>query len=282
MTSDQTIRLSGTKAEQCSLRLRRIGYRDPETGKHYVFLTNTFHLAATTIRGMEILSQCLASQCADLRLEHEAISIDAAARVVLVRHAGKDLVFRYRKAVLSTLPLPYAVRACQKAPTWLKAACIGLPYIRVRSVALCMEGPSPSKPGHYRNFTDESLPFTRLVFMNEFDPYMSPANGWGLLAEVTESGESSALPERDLIRRIWNDIERLGMLSSGSRLINGSVFNIAPAYVVFTPESQPVVEQARKLLKSYGIEPLGRYGYWEYSSMAQVMMKGFEWAESRG
>jgi hypothetical protein len=49
ITSDQTIRLTGTKAEQCPALLRRVGYRDPETGKHYVFLTNAFHLAARTI-----------------------------------------------------------------------------------------------------------------------------------------------------------------------------------------------------------------------------------------
>ena len=39
-TSDQTIQLTGAKAERCAGPLRRIGYRDPETGKHYVFLTN--------------------------------------------------------------------------------------------------------------------------------------------------------------------------------------------------------------------------------------------------
>jgi Transposase DDE domain/Domain of unknown function (DUF4372) len=49
LTSDQTIRLTGTKAERCPMALRRIGYRDPDTGKHYVFLTNNFKLAARTI-----------------------------------------------------------------------------------------------------------------------------------------------------------------------------------------------------------------------------------------
>lgn len=49
VTSDQTIRLKGRKAQACDLVLRRIGYRDPETGKHLVFLTNDFDLAATTI-----------------------------------------------------------------------------------------------------------------------------------------------------------------------------------------------------------------------------------------
>jgi len=49
LTSDQTIRLEGKTAEKYGLVLRRIGYRDPQTGKHYVFLTNAQTLAATTI-----------------------------------------------------------------------------------------------------------------------------------------------------------------------------------------------------------------------------------------
>jgi IS4 transposase len=49
LTCDQTILITGTKAKVCPTPLRRIGYRDPETGKHYVFLTNNFHLAAKTI-----------------------------------------------------------------------------------------------------------------------------------------------------------------------------------------------------------------------------------------
>jgi hypothetical protein len=49
ITSDQTIRLIGAKSENCPYPLRRIGYRDPETKKHYVFLTNHFKLSAKTI-----------------------------------------------------------------------------------------------------------------------------------------------------------------------------------------------------------------------------------------
>lgn len=49
LTSDQTIMFTGTKAAQCPHPLRRIGYKDPQTGKHYVFLTNNFALSAKTI-----------------------------------------------------------------------------------------------------------------------------------------------------------------------------------------------------------------------------------------
>jgi putative transposase len=50
LTSDQTITLTGVKPKKLGLpKLRRIGYRDEETGKHYEFLTNNFVLSAQTI-----------------------------------------------------------------------------------------------------------------------------------------------------------------------------------------------------------------------------------------
>ena len=36
-------------SKKCPAQLRRIGYKDAETGKHYIFLTNNFKLSAKTI-----------------------------------------------------------------------------------------------------------------------------------------------------------------------------------------------------------------------------------------
>ena len=50
LTCDHTIEFTGTlTAKKCPAQLRRVGYRDPKTGKHYIFLTNNFKLAAKTI-----------------------------------------------------------------------------------------------------------------------------------------------------------------------------------------------------------------------------------------
>ncbi|HBV20949.1 MAG TPA: IS4 family transposase, partial [Nitrosomonas sp.] len=50
LVSDQTIMLTGHDAvKKCPIPLRRIVYRDQETGKQYAFLTNHFKLAARTI-----------------------------------------------------------------------------------------------------------------------------------------------------------------------------------------------------------------------------------------
>ena len=49
LTCDQTIELTEAKAKHGPIRLRRIGYKDADTGIHYTFLTNHFTLAARTI-----------------------------------------------------------------------------------------------------------------------------------------------------------------------------------------------------------------------------------------
>lgn len=49
VTSDQLIALTGPKSSKYHGVLRRVGYRDPETGQHYVYLTNIFHLSPRTI-----------------------------------------------------------------------------------------------------------------------------------------------------------------------------------------------------------------------------------------
>lgn len=53
ITSDHIIEVSNRGT---TLRLRRIGYRDPESGKRYTFLTNHFRLVPTTIA--DIYKEC--------------------------------------------------------------------------------------------------------------------------------------------------------------------------------------------------------------------------------
>ena len=53
ITSDQTIEYTSLRSSKKQLRpVRRIGYRDIQTGKHYVFITNHLDWSATTIAGI--------------------------------------------------------------------------------------------------------------------------------------------------------------------------------------------------------------------------------------
>lgn len=227
------------------------------------------------VRGMEVLARALASGVRDLRLGHRVESVDLESRTVSARRGGSVVKFRFREACVSTLPLPLFVGMCESPPAGLRRACAGLTHNRVLTAAVSVSGPRPAGRGHWRYYTDESLVFNRLVYPHEFDPDCAPEDGWAVMAEITEPAEARPLPQGELLDRVVADIGRAGALPADCRVVDRRLLVVDPAYVVFSRESAPVVEQALGYLTSRRVLPLGRYGRWEYSSMAHVMRDGF-------
>lgn len=230
--------------------------------------------AGAPVRGMELLSRALARRAADLRPRHRAVAVDPARRTVTYLAGGRAGVLKYRRACVSTVPLPVTVRLCVQAPAGLRRAAARLPFNRVRSVALSMRGPRPDQLGLWRYYTDESLPYTRLVFLTNFDPLMAPSDGWSLLAEVPEPGEQPPAPTGRLVASVLDGLARTPELPDRREVVDSHVIDADPAYVVFTVAAQEVAERARAFLAGHDVIPLGRYGSWAYSSMAQVMADG--------
>nr|AGZ94023.1 putative amine oxidase [Streptomyces sp. MMG1612] len=237
--------------------------------------------AGSPVRGMEVLTSALADRVCDLRTSHRVVRIDPARRSVWAEHEGRTVCFRYRRACVSTIALPRTVELCRDVPDPVREDARRLVWNRVRSVALSVCGPRPRGTGHWRYYPDPRLPFTRLVFMTEFDPATAPPHGWGLLAEVPERAEERPGPDRDLADAVWRAVAGTGVLPAGSRLAASHVMTADPAYVVFTPQNRAAMERVRACLSASGITPLGRYGHWEYSSMERALSDGLHWGRSR-
>jgi len=98
------------------------------------------------------------------------------------------------------------------------------------------------------------------------------------MAEVTHPAEAPWPGEYELRDEVRAGLARVAALPGGCEIVAERVFVADPAYVVFTPESREVVRRCRDYLARAGIDTVGRYGRWEYSSMAQVVGDGFRWA----
>jgi protoporphyrinogen oxidase len=234
--------------------------------------------AGASPRGMERLSLALADTVRDLRTGHEATAVDPGTRsVVSVRtETGREEVFGYRLGLVSTIPLPDLIGMIAGCPSRLTGLAAGLSWNRVYSVILAVRGPRPEDCGLWRYYADETLCFTRLVFMHSFDPLSAPPDGWGLLAEIPESAELPARDGDDIYGLAIADLERSGAIPPGSVTEGWRVLVTDPAYVAFTHGTRAAVEELTGFLARMDIHPLGRYGRWEYSSMAQVIRDGFE------
>jgi len=232
------------------------------------------------LRGMEILSKKLADKINNLHLNSEVVGLEIKNQIVSVKQEGKLLEFQYSDKCLSTIPLPKLLSITKGLPNQLHDAISKLKYNRVITVMISIQGPRPEGRGQWRYYAQEELCFTRLIYMHNFDPYTSPEDGWSLMAEITEPSEWPLKPEAEIIEKTIEDIKKANALPSDCNIIDTNMLVISPAYVVFTEESKSLVEDIKQFYKTNNVKLLGRYGQWEYSSMAQVMRDGFQWAES--
>jgi protoporphyrinogen oxidase len=232
------------------------------------------------VRGMEVLSRRLTEKVVDLRTSHIVEEIDVEKRIISVRNGVGTKRFRFARCCLSTIPLPEAVAKCRQAPQELIKSCGRLKRNRVLSAAFSILGPRPTDRGHWRYYTDETIIFTRLVYMHEFDQHCAPEEGWSLLAEITQPAEFPPMPQKHILKKVQEDLVRTGALPRGCRIIDAHLLLIDPAYVVFSIDDQGIAERAQAFLSAHEIITVGRYGRWEYSSMGQVMRDGFELGEA--
>lgn len=231
--------------------------------------------AGATVRGMEVLTRALVARVAHLHLRTSVTRIDLERRTVHTCVDGTEVAYRFTRGCLSTIPLPCAVRMSTPIPSELADAVRALPRNGVLSLAFSIRGPRP-RTGHWRYYPDPALPFTRLVFMHEFDPVTAPADGWGVMAEVPFRGGTPPC-HRESLAAARRGLEALGLLE-GCEVVGENVMTADPAYVVFTPGAEATAERGRAHLAAGGVTALGRYGRWEYSSIAGVMGDAVAWA----
>jgi UDP-galactopyranose mutase len=241
--------------------------------------------AGSEVRGMEVLSRALATHCTDLRIRCTVTGIDADSRTVhyLDRSAGpsESRSLQFQGRLLSTIPLPLTAMLCRQTPERLRDRLGSLRRNRVVSVFVAVEGERPPDDfGHWRYYADETLCFTRLVFMHAFDPEMAPASGWGLLVEIPERAEEPLASSAEYCGRAVADARRVGVLRSGDRVVECGHEVVDPAYVVLGPGDKALVEDAIGVLADLGIDCRGRYGAWKYCGMSHCLREGFEWGDS--
>jgi len=231
------------------------------------------------IRGMEVLADSLSKEVSHLKLESTVKKINLKERIVTVSSDNEEIKYHFEKACLSTIPLPVLLSTCEDLDEKYVNLQSKLKYNRVVSGMICIKGPRPKNRGHWRYYGQENVCFTRLVYMQNFDELTAPDSGWGLLVEIIEPSEWPLKTDQEYLKQIKSDILKVNALPVDCEIIDNGIKIIDPAYVVFTNESKKLTLELEEYFLKHDIKLLGRYGRWEYSSMAQVMNDGFNWAE---
>jgi len=215
-------------------------------------------------RGMELLSQKLASGVKTIIYNQEVQLIKD--HCVFTWDNQYDYV-----NCLSTIPLPDLMRICL-APNELMNEVSKLKWVKVISIGLSVKGKRDDSFGHWHYYADPEVPFTKVIYMTNFDRYNAPEEGFGLLIEIPVSNIE--------ISKVIADLRKLKVLKAKDRIIDINSWEVNPAYVIFTKETPGIVAKCKEYLQDLGITTIGRYGNWEYSSMAENIKDGLNYAKN--
>jgi protoporphyrinogen oxidase len=227
----------------------------------------------SSVRGMGILPQLMAEEVSNLNLSSNVLYIIPERKKVVIKHDNYD----YDKC-LSTIPLPKLMKLCFHVPKSLMEEVDKLRWNKILSIAFSVKGERPTDTGHYCYYSDPKIPFNKLTYMTEFDPLCAPENGFGLLLEMKEPN-GKHLTETEIYDQVIRSLFDLDVFNDTNLVIDSHIWEIDPAYVIFTKDTQRIVDDCKEYLQQFGITTGGRYGNWEYSSMAENIEDGFNFAK---
>jgi UDP-galactopyranose mutase len=128
---------------------------------------------------------------------------------------------------------------------------------------------------HWIYFPEEKYPFYRAGFFSQFSGFNAPRGMSSVFVETTFRNK----PPYSIDSKIINDLIDMGIVRSRRDIKLIYPMILKDAYVIFDKEREKVLPEIKAHLEKHGIFPVGRWGKWEYSSMEDAILDGFDAAE---
>jgi protoporphyrinogen oxidase len=219
--------------------------------------------------GIGELSRALAERASTIELGQAPSRIDWRARMVDV---GAERV-AYRRLV-STLPLDVLVKLLDDCPAEVLAAGARLRATHLYYFDLALNTPC-EVDWHWAYVPAPEVPFYRVGAYSNLSPAMAPTGKACLYVELS-GRDPAALPA---LAAVAGHLVDLGVIRAPEAIRFGRLRRIDHAYVVFDDAHEASVSTIRAFLAEAGIESVGRYGSWTYSSMEDAIVAGRAAAE---
>jgi protoporphyrinogen oxidase len=216
------------------------------------------------------------SRLAELRTGCGVAAVDARARTVRLA-TGETLPY---ERLISTLPLDTLLRITTGLPEGIEPAGRRLRAVRVLNICLGIDRRGVSA-AHWIYFPEPEISFYRIGFPSNLAPGMAPRGCSSLWAERSLRRDESFDPD-EVVRRTAEDLRRTGILRASDRVVFSRVGVLDPAYVLYDRHRAAHLPSILETLRSQGIDSVGRFGSWEYSSMEGAMRAGAEAADRAG
>jgi protoporphyrinogen oxidase len=185
-----------------------------------------------------------------LRFNETVVRVEAAQKRVITT-AGS---YRYDN-LISTMPLPELLGIVSPPPPFPRRQLRHLSTLVVNAVLARRR-----RRFHWLYLPEARFPFYRVGYY--------PAAGQTMVYLEKTIAAGASLDERGLLRETIFTLRRTGMIAHAGELLFHDLKRIPVSYVVFDRQWPLLVPALLDHLRRLRIHSIGRYGSWNYSSMA--------------
>jgi len=218
--------------------------------------------------GIEELCKAFADYLPNIKLNKKAIKIDPRQRLVIF----EDGEIKQYSSLVSSLPLPELIQIIDKPPQEVQQASKLLRHNSVLAICLGVSQLHLTDK-HWIYFPEEDFVFYRVNFPMNLSSNMAPCGKSSICAEVSYS-DTRTVERSTIIQRAIDDLIKANILRADSEICLAFQLDIKYAYVIYDRYYQGSVSLIHNYLRKNNIHSIGRYGAWEYSTMAQAILEG--------
>ncbi len=213
-------------------------------------------------RGIAQLSEGLAAAVGDIELQRSVRRIDLARK----RLCFDDEAVGY-DTLISTIPLPVLVALCEEVPEQVRRAAASLRCTSLSYVDIALRSPC-RKPYHWVYVPETKYPFYRVGCYSSFSAAMAPVGCASLYVELVDRTPpelSALLPD------LAEALIEMGLFDRPEAIVFARLRRIEHAYVIFDHNYFASLKTVQDFLRAQRVLSTGRYGGWNYSSMADAL-----------
>lgn len=210
----------------------------------------------------------------ELKLGHEVVAIDLGNKELCFKNGNKK---KYNTPLISSIPLPEFINLVKNAPNKVKEAASQLQCTSIALINIALTD-SPKLPYHWLYIYDADILTTRVTIYTNLSPGNSPNGCTALQAEVPFSYHRP-LPKSDITKIVLDELSSCGIIDL-TKVLKAWQVNIKYGYVIYDFNRENAVNVIHSWMRSYGIEPVGRFGLWQYLWSDQAVKSGKRLANS--
>ncbi len=154
----------------------------------------------------------------------------------------------------------------------VRKAFMNLRFNSIFNLNVGIKGDDPIKK-HWIYFPHRDFTFFRVGFFSNFSNLTVPKNCYSIYAEVSYSN-SKPLNKSIVTKKIIDDLIKIGILRSKSRIIARDVIDIKYGYAIYDKNHKDSVKVIIDYLRKYDVHVIGRYGKWSYMTMEDAILDG--------